>query len=133
MNTCICKQREKKSGKLIIRNIFLSPRAITSWNINGPEPNSNLICILVSADMSKTVGPAVLSVIFDEGPTENTWLSVLLSDETFCQKYRIFRDRDRDLEFLFQKPRWRPRVQFRWSLWRYFYLLNPDWDVTWCI
>jgi hypothetical protein len=49
--------------------------------------------------MSKTVGPAVLLVIFDEGPTENTWLSVLLSDETFCQKYRIFRDRDRDLEF----------------------------------
>ena len=50
--------------------------------------------------MSKTVGPAVLSVIFDEGPTENTWLSVLLSDKTFCQKYRTFRDRDRDLEFI---------------------------------
>jgi hypothetical protein len=45
--------------------------------------------------VSKTVGPAV---IFDEGPTENTWLSVLLSDETFCQKYRIFRDRDQYLE-----------------------------------
>jgi hypothetical protein len=43
--------------------------------------------------------PSVLSVIFDEGPTENTWLSVLLSDKTFCQKYRIFRDWDRDLEF----------------------------------
>jgi hypothetical protein len=26
----ICKQREKKSGKLIIRDIFLSSRAITS-------------------------------------------------------------------------------------------------------
>jgi hypothetical protein len=26
----ICKQREKKSGKLVIRDIFLSPRAITS-------------------------------------------------------------------------------------------------------
>jgi hypothetical protein len=50
--------------------------------------------------MSKTVDRAVLSVIFYEGPTENTWLSVLLSDKTFCQKYRIFRDRDRDLEFL---------------------------------
>jgi hypothetical protein len=26
----ICKEREKKSGKLVIRDIFLSPRAITS-------------------------------------------------------------------------------------------------------
>jgi hypothetical protein len=49
--------------------------------------------------MSKTVGPAALSVIFDEGLTENTWLSVLMSDKTFCQKYRTFRDRHRDLEF----------------------------------
>jgi hypothetical protein len=43
----ICKQREEKSGKLIIRDIFLSLRAITSGKINGSEPNSNLICILV--------------------------------------------------------------------------------------
>jgi hypothetical protein len=43
----ICKQREKKSRKLMIRDIFLSPRAITLWKINGSKPNSNLICILV--------------------------------------------------------------------------------------
>jgi hypothetical protein len=34
----------KKCGKLIIRNLFLSPRAITLWKINRSKPNSNLIC-----------------------------------------------------------------------------------------
>jgi hypothetical protein len=44
----IFEQREKKSGKLMIRHIFsLSPRAITSGKINGSKPNSKLICILV--------------------------------------------------------------------------------------
>jgi hypothetical protein len=43
----ICKQSEKKYGKLIISNFFLSSRAITSWKINGSEPNSYLICIYV--------------------------------------------------------------------------------------
>jgi hypothetical protein len=37
----------KKCLKMIIRDFFPSPRAITSWKINGSEPNSNLICILV--------------------------------------------------------------------------------------
>jgi hypothetical protein len=41
----ICKQRKKKSGKLIIRDIFLSPKAITSGKINGSKPISKLICI----------------------------------------------------------------------------------------
>ena len=44
----ICKHLGKKCRKLIIHEIFLSPRAVTSWKINGPRPNSNLICNLVS-------------------------------------------------------------------------------------
>ena len=43
----ICNQREQKSGKLIIRDIFLSPWAITLRKINGSKANSSLICILV--------------------------------------------------------------------------------------
>ena len=43
----IWKHEEKKCGKLRICDIFLSPRAITPWKINGSKPNSNLICILV--------------------------------------------------------------------------------------
>jgi hypothetical protein len=43
----IWKHEGKKCGKLKIHNIFLSPRAITLWKINGSKPNSNLICILV--------------------------------------------------------------------------------------
>jgi hypothetical protein len=43
----IWKHEQKKCGKLRICDIFLSPRAITSWKINGSTPNSNLICILV--------------------------------------------------------------------------------------
>jgi hypothetical protein len=38
-----CKPRKKKSGKLIMHDIFLSPRAIISEKkINGSKPN----CIL---------------------------------------------------------------------------------------
>jgi hypothetical protein len=40
----VSREREKTSGKLIIRDIVLSPKAITSWKINGS--NSNLICYL---------------------------------------------------------------------------------------
>ena len=43
----IWKHEQKKCGKLRIRDIFLSPRAITPWKINESLPNSNLICILV--------------------------------------------------------------------------------------
>jgi hypothetical protein len=43
----IWKHERKKCGKLRIGDIFLSPRAITPWKINGSKPNSNLICILV--------------------------------------------------------------------------------------
>jgi hypothetical protein len=76
--------------------------------------------------MSKTVGPAVLSVIFYEGPTDNTWLSVLLSDETFCQKYRIFRDRDRDLNFFSPETKMATSCSTRMVVMKIFYLLNPD-------
>jgi hypothetical protein len=37
-----CKQREKKSGKLIIRYIFLSSRAITSGKINRSKTKFKL-------------------------------------------------------------------------------------------
>jgi hypothetical protein len=39
----ICKHLGKTCRKLIIHEIFLSPRAVTSWKINGPRPNSNQI------------------------------------------------------------------------------------------
>jgi hypothetical protein len=37
----------KKCRKLKIRDIFQSPRAITYGKINGSQPNSNLICIMI--------------------------------------------------------------------------------------
>jgi hypothetical protein len=43
----IWKHERKKCGKLRICDIFLSPRAITLWKINGSKPNTNLICISV--------------------------------------------------------------------------------------
>jgi hypothetical protein len=36
----ICKQSTKRCGKLMVRDFFLSPRAITLWKMNGSELNS---------------------------------------------------------------------------------------------
>ena len=49
----ICKQREKKCGELIIRDIFPSPWAKTLGQNYGSNPNSNLICNLYDKAMYK--------------------------------------------------------------------------------
>ena len=43
----IWKHERKNCGKLRIHDIFLSPKVITPWKINGLKPNSDLIYILV--------------------------------------------------------------------------------------
>jgi hypothetical protein len=51
----ICKQSEKKVWKTDNSWFFQSPSAITSWKINGSEPNSNFICMYESHQLNSII------------------------------------------------------------------------------
>jgi hypothetical protein len=85
----ISRQREKKCGKLIICDIFQSPRAITLWKINGSKPNSILICILVWQSNLQNIKWISVSREKKVWKTDNLWYFSKSKGHNFVKNQRI--------------------------------------------